>query len=152
MNNQDCGGSFNDSSGWISSPDEDDDGRYDSNADCWWSIDPGPSMKVALSFTLFEVGYWVAFEPCTNDYLEVSSPGRCVWGGGGGGRGTLKILWIFFNWGHQNIELVLGSFLCILGSFLKVNVQNGDTYVHEIFEIYSTTAWKQLLSVTLNIN
>ena len=29
-------------------------------------------------------------------------------------------------WGHHKIELVLGLFLCILGSFLKVNEQNGD--------------------------
>ena len=96
MNNQDCGGSFNDSSGWISSPDVDDDGRYDSNADCWWSIDPGPSKEVALSFTLFEVGFFSY--TCTNDYLEVSSPGReqcvCVCVGGGGGRGTLTFSYV----------------------------------------------------------
>ena len=31
----------------------------------------------------------------------------------------MKILWIFFG-GHHKIGLVLGSFLCILGSFFKV--------------------------------
>ena len=33
----------------------------------------------------------------------------------------IKILWIFF-WGHHNIGLVRGSFLCNLGSFFKVKV------------------------------
>ena len=36
----------------------------------------------------------------------------------------LMILWIFFG-GHHKIGLYLGAFLCILGSFLKVKVQNG---------------------------
>ena len=36
--------------------------------------------------------------------------------------GGMKILWIFF--GSPQIGLYLGSFLCILGSFLKVKVQN----------------------------
>ena len=35
----------------------------------------------------------------------------------------MKILWIFLG-GHYKIGLHLGSFLCILGSFLKVKVQN----------------------------
>ena len=34
-----------------------------------------------------------------------------------------KILWILF-WGHHKIRLYFGSFLCILGSLLKVKVQN----------------------------
>ena len=70
-------------------------------------------------------------------------------GGGGGGVGTLifsgirrlglflgffrkinnflgmKILWIFL-WGHHKIGLVLASFLCILGTFLRSKVQNWD--------------------------
>ena len=37
--------------------------------------------------------------------------------------GGMKILWIFFG-GHHKIGLVFGSFLCILGSFFKVKVQN----------------------------
>ena len=39
----------------------------------------------------------------------------------------MNILWIFF-WGHPKIGLVLGVFLCILGSFLKVNIQNRDFF------------------------
>ena len=40
--------------------------------------------------------------------------------------GGMKIFWIFF-WGHHKIGLVWGSFLCNLGSFFKVRVQNWDT-------------------------
>ena len=42
--------------------------------------------------------------------------------------GGMKILWIFF-WGHHKIWLVWGSFLCNLGSFFKVNVQNWDIFL-----------------------
>ena len=40
----------------------------------------------------------------------------------------MKILWIFIL-GHHKTGLVLGSFLCILGYFLKVKVQNGKIFV-----------------------
>ena len=40
----------------------------------------------------------------------------------------MKIVWIFFG-GHHEIGLYLGSFLCIFGSFLKVNVQNGGYFM-----------------------
>ena len=71
-NTQDCGGYFNDSSGWISSPDEDGDGIYDSNADCWWIIDPGPSKEVVFYFTKpIEIGQFAT--ACDKDYLEVRS-------------------------------------------------------------------------------
>ena len=36
----------------------------------------------------------------------------------------MKILYLFF-WGHHKIGLYLGVFLCILGVFLMVKVQNG---------------------------
>ena len=38
-----------------------------------------------------------------------------------------EILWIFFG-GHPKIGLVLGVISYILGSFLKVNIQNGDIF------------------------
>ena len=41
--------------------------------------------------------------------------------------GGMKILCIFFFWGGEGSSHKFGhycSFLCILGSFLKVNVQN----------------------------
>ena len=39
----------------------------------------------------------------------------------------MKILWIFWGGGggHHKIDLYLGVFLCIFGSFLKGKVQNG---------------------------
>ena len=40
----------------------------------------------------------------------------------------MKILRIFF-WGHHKIGLVRGSFLCNLGSFFKVKVQNWDIFL-----------------------
>ena len=48
----------------------------------------------------------------------------------------MKILWIFF-WGRHKIGLYLGVFLCILGSFLKVIVQNEDIFLRLLkFEIF----------------
>ena len=32
-------------------------------------------------------------------------------------------------WGHPKIGLVLGLILCILGFFLKVNIQNRDIFL-----------------------
>ena len=40
----------------------------------------------------------------------------------------MKILWIFFGV-ITKLDYIKGSFLCILGSFLKVNVQNGGYYL-----------------------
>ena len=40
----------------------------------------------------------------------------------------MKILWIF--WGViTKLDYIKGSFLCILGSFLKVKVQNGGYFL-----------------------
>ena len=40
----------------------------------------------------------------------------------------MKILWIFF-WGvTTKLAYIYGSFLCILGSFLKGKVQNGGFF------------------------
>ena len=47
----------------------------------------------------------------------------------------MRILWIYFFFffgggggASQNWTVYRGSFLCILGSFLKVNVQNGGYF------------------------
>ena len=63
-------------------------------------------------------------------------------GGGGGfkimnfnifwGYQKNNIFWgyedfVDFLWGHYKIELYLGSFLCILGSFLKVKLERKYT-------------------------
>ena len=39
----------------------------------------------------------------------------------------MKILWIIF-WGHNKTGLFFGVIFMHLGSFLKVNVQNGDIF------------------------
>ena len=39
----------------------------------------------------------------------------------------MKILWIFLGV-ITKLDFIKGSFLCILGSFLKVIVQNGDIF------------------------
>ena len=36
---KDCGGVLTDISGWITSPDLDEDGRYDFNLNCTWIIE-----------------------------------------------------------------------------------------------------------------
>ena len=46
----------------------------------------------------------------------------------------MKILLIFFG-GHHKIGLYFGI-LCILGSFLKVKVQNGDIFGSLKFQIF----------------
>ena len=40
----------------------------------------------------------------------------------------MKILWIYFGV-ITKLDYINGSFLCILGSFLKVKVQNGGIFV-----------------------
>ena len=42
-----------------------------------------------------------------------------------------------FFWGSsQNLTISRGTFLCILGSFLKVNVQNGGIFGSLKFQIF----------------
>ena len=46
---------------------------------------------------------------------------------GRGGGGGVKILWMFFGV-ITKLDCLKGSFLCIVWSFLKVNVQNVDIF------------------------
>ena len=41
----------------------------------------------------------------------------------------MKILWIFFGGVTTKLAYIQGSFLCILGSFLKGQVQNGGYFL-----------------------
>ena len=41
----------------------------------------------------------------------------------------MKILWIFLLGSLQNWTIFRGYFFCILGSFLKVKVQNGGYFL-----------------------
>ena len=45
-------------------------------------------------------------------------------GGGGGYEDFVDIFFFFGGGGHQKLDWFKASFPCILGSFLKVNVQN----------------------------
>ena len=48
----------------------------------------------------------------------------------------MKILWIFFGV-ITKFDYIKGSFLCILGSFLKVKVQNGGYFFELLkFQIF----------------
>ena len=41
--------------------------------------------------------------------------------------GGIKILWIFLG-GITKLDYIQGAFLCILGPYLKVKVQNGNIF------------------------
>ena len=43
-----CGGQVTGSSGWITSPDEDNDGWYDFNTNCHWTIEVDPSKVISF--------------------------------------------------------------------------------------------------------
>ena len=48
----------------------------------------------------------------------------------------MKILWIFF-WVITNLDYIFGSFLCILGSFVKVKVQSWGYFLGLVkFQIF----------------
>ena len=42
--------------------------------------------------------------------------------------GGMKVLWIF-SWVITKLDNIYEPFLCILGSFLKVKVQNGGCFL-----------------------
>ena len=59
---------------------------------------------------------------------------------------SMKILWtFFFFWGGGGVITKLdwfqGSFLCILGSFLEVNLQNGDIFWGCLYLKYFLGVW-----------
>ncbi|XP_066579431.1 cubilin [Amia ocellicauda] len=67
---QGCGGYLTSSSGTLSSPDSNNDGKYESNMDCLWNIVMPPNKLVNLTFTGFHL------EPplgpfCRYDYVKV---------------------------------------------------------------------------------
>ena len=66
---KDCGGILTDISGWITSPDLDEDGRYDFNLNCTWIIEADD--KNYIKFQLLYVDMWVS-EDCSGDRLLVS--------------------------------------------------------------------------------
>ena len=66
-----CGGILNDSSGEIRAMDRNNDGLYDNNLECQWSIVCGPNQLVELTILSidFEMNIF-----CSFDYIEVRYP------------------------------------------------------------------------------
>ena len=62
-----CGGLLNGTSGTIRSPDNNKDGRYDHNADCWWNISVEETNAVEINFVQMELAY----SDCQEDIIEV---------------------------------------------------------------------------------
>ena len=63
-----CGGLFNESSGFVTSPDEDFNAKYDYNLDCLYEFRARPSFVISLHFEVLDL------EPdpkCSYDYIEV---------------------------------------------------------------------------------
>ena len=46
----------------------------------------------------------------------------------------MVILWIF--WGHRKLDYIMGSFQCILGSFLKVYRMGDIFWVAKISSVF----------------
>ena len=59
-----CGGYLTDTAGWLSSVDLDNDGKYDRNLDCLWTIVAKEGHKIFLRILLLDID-------CDNDYLSV---------------------------------------------------------------------------------
>ena len=64
-----CGGILNESSGEIRAMDRNDDGLYDNNLECHWSILCGPNQLVELQIVSVDVEEDTF---CSFDYIEVS--------------------------------------------------------------------------------
>ena len=65
-----CGGTLKSSSGYITSPDFDDDGYYDFNVFCFWHIQVNPNASILYQFEYIQIE--VTTGGCLTDYLRVS--------------------------------------------------------------------------------
>ena len=65
---QECGDKLTSSSGVIESPDEDNDGLYDHNLNCSWTVTAGEGFVVAFQITQLIIRY---SHRCEQDRLEV---------------------------------------------------------------------------------
>lgn len=66
-----CGGDLSATTGWISSPDNDKNDKYDDSVDCWWNITAEENHVIEFSFTLLEIDE--SFR-CMEDFIEVLNP------------------------------------------------------------------------------
>ena len=65
-----CGGILNESSGEIRAMDRNNDGLYDNNLECHWSIVCGPNQLVELKIVSIDLEKDIV---CAFDYIEVIS-------------------------------------------------------------------------------
>ena len=63
-----CGGLLTEPSGFIHSPDVDNDGYYDSNQNCFWTITAPAEQVIFLKFLEFDIEFHV---DCDYDFVEV---------------------------------------------------------------------------------
>ena len=66
--NKTCGGVLADTSGWLASPDFNNDGFYENDVDCWWFIVADIFQVIMINITEIDVEDNVV---CGYDYLKV---------------------------------------------------------------------------------
>ena len=63
-----CGGNLTEPSGFLHSPDHDNDGKYETNQDCYWTLTALEHQVINLKFLYF---YLEDEENCIYDYVEI---------------------------------------------------------------------------------
>ena len=66
---EECGRSLVNSTGYIESPDSDNDGQYDHSVDCRWTIVGAENDTIELKMLKFDLEQ---DDMCSYDYLKVS--------------------------------------------------------------------------------
>ena len=95
--NKSCGGVLTENTGWLASPDSDNDGLYDNDEDCWWFIIAEVYQAITINITDIDIEDNVV---CGYDYLMVSlihfltisrEKQEKMWP-------LEEITWLFLNW------------------------------------------------------
>ena len=73
--NKDCTETYRNRSGWISAPDRDDDGLYDFNLNCLWTVEVDPSKLIRFQLMYVEMDYSPG-GVCQTDILRVGIVGK----------------------------------------------------------------------------
>ena len=63
-----CGSVLNEFNGWITSEDQDNDGEYDHNLDCLWTIFAAPNNVLLIRILNLDIEWTLH---CEYDYLKV---------------------------------------------------------------------------------
>ena len=75
MNGSECKEILNQPSGFIHSPDLDNDGKYDTNQNCSWTLTAPEDHVIYLQFLEFDIEY---YDNCIYDFVEIWEV-RSVW-------------------------------------------------------------------------